>query len=52
MRSHRETPWPIPDMGIVELVRRHEMAHGPQPLQFLGQSPVELDRRMEKEVAV
>src|SRR5215216_6128506 len=39
-------------MRVVELVRRHEMTNRPQPQQLVGQSAVELDRRMEEEVAV
>src|SRR5215217_4329402 len=39
-------------MRIMELVRRHEMTNRPQPVQLLGQALVELDRRMEEEVAV
>ena len=35
----------------MELVRRHEMTNRPQPANLLGQSLVELDRRMEEEVA-
>jgi hypothetical protein len=34
------------------LVRRHEMTSRPQPANLLGQSLVELDRRMEEEVVV
>ncbi len=43
---------PFPYMRIVELVRRHEMTNRPQPQQPICQSLVELDRRMEEEVAV
>jgi hypothetical protein len=39
-------------LAQVELVRRHEMTNRPQSQQPVGQSPVELDRRMEEEVAV
>src|SRR5262245_65657654 len=39
-------------MRVVELVRRHEMTRRPQPANLVGQSLVELDRRMEEEVAV
>src|SRR5262247_4379370 len=39
-------------MRVVELVRRHEMTRRPQPPNLVGQSLVELDRRMEEEVAV
>ena len=33
-------------MRIMELVGLHEMTNRPQPVQLLGQSLVELDRRM------
>src|SRR5215510_1585892 len=36
----------------MELVRRHEMSNRPQPANLLGQSLVELNRRMEEKVAV
>src|SRR5262249_46036900 len=43
---------PFPYMRIVELVSRHEMTNRPQPQQFVGQSPVELGRRMKEEVSI
>src|SRR5262245_5821663 len=39
-------------MRVVELVRRHEMTRRPQPANLVGQSLVELDRRMKEEVTV
>src|SRR5215207_356670 len=39
-------------MRIGELVGRHEMTNRSQPVQLLGQSLVELNRRMEEEVAI
>src|SRR5262245_47588907 len=39
-------------MRIVELIRGNEMTNRPQPQQFVGQSPVELDRRVKEEVSI
>src|SRR5262245_65895474 len=43
---------PFSYMLIVELVRRHETTTRPQSQQLVGQSHVNLNRRMEEELAV
>src|SRR5215204_1049974 len=45
-------PRPLPDMGIVELVRRYQVAYRPHGLQLFGKARIERDRRMQKQIAV
>src|SRR6516225_2742643 len=48
----REGFLPIADMGVVELIRRHEMPNCPELSQLLGSPAIEFDRRMKEELSV
>src|SRR5215471_16692337 len=48
----REGFLPLADMGVVELIRRHEMPNCPELPQLLGSPVIEFDRRMKEERSV
>src|SRR5215469_10043041 len=48
----REGFLPLADMGVVELIGRHEMPNCPELAELLGQPAIELDRRVKEQLAV